>query len=405
LVWAAGAQAQGQAAIAVAMVDNSGAVTNIEIEFGGVGYVSPPMVSLIGGGGTGAAATAQVFAGAVNNIIINHPGSGYTNAPVVAIDPPPVPINQATLGLFMVPELVITGQTWQVQQVQYVDALGDTGHWVTLTNIVMGNSPCYFFDTSAVGMGSRFYRVLTLGAPGPDPTRWAWINPGTYIQGSPDTEYDRSADESPQTQVTFTNGFWIGRFTVTEGEFAAIMGTNFNFLFPSDTNQPMDEITWFDATNYCALLTQQEQVAGRVPAGYVYRLPTEADWEYAVRAGTTMRFPFGDDHTYTLLPNYAWFSTNSLGTTHDVGGKFPNPWGLYDTSGNVFEWCADFYGPYSGGSVTNPVGPATGLDVVMRGGSAYFPGGDCRSAARDYNPPNFSSHGIGFRVVLGPPLH
>jgi formylglycine-generating enzyme required for sulfatase activity len=223
--------------------------------------------------------------------------------------------------------------------------------------------------------------------------------------GSPETEYDRSANESPQTQVTFTNGFWMERFEVTEGEFAAIMGTNFTFLYSNDTNQPMDEITWFDASNYCAGLTVREQAAGRVPAGYVYRLPTEAEWEYVCRAGTTTRFPFGDDHSYTLLLNYAWIATNSLAMTHDVGGKLPNPWGVYDMSGNVWEWCADFYGPYSGLSVTNPVGPASGAYVVMRGGSSFYNGDDARSAARNYNSPTFFSHGIGIRVVLGPPLH
>jgi formylglycine-generating enzyme required for sulfatase activity len=167
----------------------------------------------------------------------------------------------------------------------------------------------------------------------------------------------------------------------------------------------LENVSWYDASNYCAQLTLQEQAAGRVPPGYVYRLPTEAEWEYVCRAGTTTRFPWGDDHTYTLLLNYAWVATNSGAFTHDVGTKLSNPWGVYDMSGNVWEWCADFYGPYSGGSITNPVGPASGPGVVIRGGSVFFPGDPARSAARYYDPPTFQSHGIGIRVVLGPPLH
>jgi len=220
--------------------------------------------------------------------------------------------------------------------------------------------------------------------------------------GSPDTEYDRSGDESPQTQVTFTYGFWMERFEVSQAEYTALGDTIYSVVV--GTNQPVENVSWFDAANYCAQLTGQARAAGSLPPGYVYRLPTEAEWEYVCRAGTTNRFSFGDDHTYALLLNYAWFNSNSLAITHDCGGKLPNPWGVYDMSGNVWEWCSDFYGPYSGVAVTNATGPATGPNVVMRGGSAYFSAGDTRCAARNYNPPNSASHGIGIRVVLGPPL-
>ena len=187
---------------------------------------------------------------------------------------------------------------------------------------------------------------------------------------------------------------------MTQGEYTAVVGTNYS-TFAGDTNQPVEQLSWYDASNYCALRTMQEQAAGRLPQGYVYRLPTEAEWEYVTRAGTTNRFFFGDDHTYTTLTNYAWFSADSDGSTHDVGGKQANPWGIYDTSGNVFEWCADWYGPYPGGSVTDPTGPASGTGRVMRGGSWRYPGGDARSAARNFNVPDFASYGIGIRVVLG----
>ncbi len=400
LAWYRGAHAQ-QDATAVATVTN-GSVASVVVTDGGSGYAAPPAVAFVGGGGVGASAIAQVSSGAVTAILIQTAGIGYTSAPLVAIDPPAPSVTPAALSISLIPMLVMSGQAWAVQQIQYADALAGTNQWFILTNIVMGNAPYVFIDTSAPPGGRRFYQVVTLAAPGPDPARWAWINPGTFTMGSPETEYDRSADESPQTDVTLTRGFWMERYEVTEGEYTAVVGTNYS-AFTGDTNQPVEEVSWSDATNYCALLTAQEQAAGRVPAGYVYRLPTEAEWEYATRAGTTNRFFFGDDHDYTLLLNYGWVSTNSDQTAHDVGGKLPNPWGLYDTSGNVWEWCADGYGPYSGGAVTDPTGAPTGTYRVMRGGSWHFPGGDARSADRNFNSPDFASFGIGFRVVLGRP--
>jgi formylglycine-generating enzyme required for sulfatase activity len=394
-----------QGATAVATVTN-GEVTSIVVTSGGSGYSAPPGVTFVGGGGTGASAVAQVSGGAVTNIVIDMPGSGYTNAPIVAISPPPQ-IIPATLSITLVPELVITGQASQVQEIQYTSTLGDSNGWSTLTNIVMGNSPYVYIDLGAPAWPQqRFYRVVTLGAPGPDPTRWAWVNPGTFMMGSPDTEHDRSTWEGPQTQVTFTNGFWIGRFMVTQGEYLALIGTNSSY-FTNDLNLPVEEVTWFDASNYCAVLTAQAQAAGRLPPGYVYRLPTEAEWEYATRAGTTTRFFFGDDLTYTQILNYAWIQTNSDQMTHDVGQKLPNSWGLYDTSGDVFEWCASApsaYAPYPGGSVTNPYVPALGTSEVIRGGSFRYPGGNARSASRGWYGPYSATEAISFRVVLAPPL-
>ena len=158
-------------------------------------------------------------------------------------------------------------------------------------------------------------------------------------------------------------------------------------------------MSWSDATNYCALRTAQERAAGRIPANCVYRLPTEAEWEYACRAGTTTRFYYGDDPGYADLTNYAWYLDNSDGTTHPVGQKLPNPWGLYDMAGNVWEWCRDWYDLYPGGSVTDPQGPGTGSKRLIRGGSWLRPGLESRSAnrVRFFDVPDGS---IGFRVVL-----
>jgi formylglycine-generating enzyme required for sulfatase activity len=231
----------------------------------------------------------------------------------------------------------------------------------------------------------------------------ATISAGTFTMGSPETEYDRSTNEGPQTVVTLTHSFWMERFDVTQGQYASLMGTNPS-TWVGDLQRPVEQVSWFDATNYCGRFTAQESAAGRLPSGYVYRLPTEAEWEYCARAGTTTRFPWGDDHDYTLLLDYAWVPENSGGTTHPVGTKLPNPWGLYDMAGNVWEWVADWDGPYPGGSVTDPTGPATGFYKVMRGGSWFMGDGNTRPADRNRNVPDTTTHAIGFRMVLAPPL-
>jgi len=233
----------------------------------------------------------------------------------------------------------------------------------------------------------------------PDPAHWIWINPGIFTMGSPTNEVDRLANEEPQTQVTISSGFWMSKYETTQAEYQSVMGTNPSY-FKGDPHHPVERADWDDATNYCGKLTVHERVAGRLPSGYAYRLPTEAEWEYCCRAGTTTRFGFGDDSGYAQLGDYAWYYSNSGNTTHPVGQKKPNAWGLCDMHGNVWEWCLDWYGTYPGGSVTDPKGLASGSDRVFRGGGWGVNGGGCRSAFRVGSWPGNRGNGIGFRPVL-----
>jgi formylglycine-generating enzyme required for sulfatase activity len=231
-----------------------------------------------------------------------------------------------------------------------------------------------------------------------------WVPAGEFLMGSPYNEIGRDPDEGPQVKVRITPGFWMGKCEVSQAEYEQVMGTNPS---PSieDTNRPVVKVNWFEAMDYCAKLTQMSESAGSLPSGYAFRLPTEAEWEYACRAGTTTRFSCGDDRADSVLGDCAWFTRNSEFMAHPVGLKKPNPWGLHDMHGNVMEWCLDRYerAP-SGGSLTNSSVSATGNLRVARGGSWLYEAKACRSANRDdYGPSNRCSD-IGFRVVLAPVL-
>jgi formylglycine-generating enzyme required for sulfatase activity len=256
-----------------------------------------------------------------------------------------------------------------------------------------------FVDVTADLFTRRFYRAL----PQNPRANMALIPPNTFTMGSPTSEQHRQANEGPQTTVTLTRGFWIGKYEVTQGEYLAVTGNNPSF-FPGDLSRPVSSVSWPDATNYCWLLTQRELAAGRIPPDSRYRLPTEAEWECAARAGTTTRFSYGDDPDYTSLTNHAWYLLNAGQTVHPVGQKLPNPWGLYDMEGNVWEWTLDWLGDLPGGTVIDPVGPPSnpiGLKVA-RGGSYDFAEPDCRSARRFSfgNHPALNDTDLGFRVVL-----
>jgi sulfatase modifying factor 1 len=294
------------------------------------------------------------------------------------------------------------------------------------------------------------------------------ISHGAFMMGSPEGEAGRRSDEGPRARVTITRPFWLGRTEVTHGQWRAIMATDLveqvrraladdtvyaisgknrtvreYYNVKSDTDPqrfadnpaedaPMYWVNWDEAVAFCRRLTERERAAQRLPAGYVYRLPTEAEWEYACRAGT-------DGATYagelTILGRFnapvldaiAWYGGNSsvgwsgkgvrtdnwkekqypggIAAPRAVGTKAANPWGLHDMLGNVWEWCADWYGKrLPGEEARDPTGAATGEQRVSRGGSWIFGAEGCRAARRFQDSPGARFRCVGFRVALAPAL-
>ena len=296
--------------------------------------------------------------------------------------------------------------------------------------------------------------------------RFRWCPPGTFEMGSPPEEEGRYDDER-QHGVTLTKGFWLAETEVTQGQWKRLMNgetvldlarkalqddTEYMLAGKKQTlrefwglsryddpskrcgdindDVPVYYVSWNDAVSFCRRLTAAEREAGRLPDGYEYRLPTEAEWEYACRAGTTSALPNGRDIRILgkcnapALDGIAWYGGNSsvgfegLGFdtsgwpekqypggrafAREVRGKSANNWGLYDMIGNVWEWCSDWYGEYSYGAATDPTGPSDGVDRVSRGGSWYGFARDCRSARRGRYEPGFRYYNLGFRPALAP---
>ncbi len=198
--------------------------------------------------------------------------------------------------------------------------------------------------------------------------------------------------------VTITRDFWIGKYEVTQGEFAAVTGRNPSH-FAGDSNRPVEKVTFIDASNYCAAVTARERKAGRLPEGFEYRLPSEAEWEYACRAGSTNLFAFGNDAG--VADQYAWTAENCEATTHPVGQKFPNAWGLFDMHGNVWEWCSDWFEPYPAMPLSDPVGPPTSKYKLFKGGGWNQDVEYARASSRFMMSPSNGIHFVGFRVALG----
>ena len=223
------------------------------------------------------------------------------------------------------------------------------------------------------------------------------IPPGKFLMGSPDTEKDRFNNEGPQRQVAITKPFHMGVTQVTQAQFKAVMNTrpwDGQTAVKGGADHAASYISWNDAMAFCTALSKK--------TGRTVRLPTEAEWEYACRAGTTTAYSFGDDPS--KLGDYAWYGDNAREKgeeyTHPVGVKKPNAWGLYDMHGNVWEWCADWYVDDAKTDIRDPKGPADRNFRVLRGGSWCDYPQYCRAAHRARFTPGYRDYDNGFRVVV-----
>ncbi len=226
-----------------------------------------------------------------------------------------------------------------------------------------------------------------------DGMEFVGIPPGEFLMGS--TSRHASDYEQPVTRVRISQGYYLGKYEVTQAEWQAVMGNNPS-KFSGCGRCPVEKVSWEDVQVFMGRLNARS-------GGERYRLPTEAEWEYAARAGTTTD-TYAGDVTERLgndpvLNRIAWYEENSGDRTQPVGQKAPNPWGLYDMLGNVFEWVQDWYGPYPGGAVTDPTGPGSGSDRVYRGSSWADWAMVCRSAYRFRGSPGYPDHFLGFRLL------
>jgi formylglycine-generating enzyme required for sulfatase activity len=220
-------------------------------------------------------------------------------------------------------------------------------------------------------MSHRSQRVINnLG------TEFVYIPPGTFLRF--------------QHEVTLTKGYYMQATEVTQDQWRQVMGYNPASLDNCGDNCPVEQVSWYDTQQFIHGLNQIEGTDN-------YRLPTEAEWEYACRAGTSTRFYFGDSDT--ALKDYAWYSGNSNGSTHAVAQKIPNAWGLYDMHGNVWEWCQDLFREYPLSPVTDPQGPRSGAYHVIRGGSWCTSYWLCLSSDRIWYSPGGRRGNLGFRLV------
>jgi formylglycine-generating enzyme required for sulfatase activity len=300
-----------------------------------------------------------------------------------------LPISGATSASYATGALATTASFW-------VRVSNGCGHADSLAAVVTVTAP------QAI--------TIYLGGSNTVPLELVPIPAGTFTMGSPDGERARNVDEGPQHLVTITQLFYLGRTEVTQAQWQAVMGSNPSFFTNCGGTCPVERASWNDIcggatgsncapSSFIGKLNQQQGTAK-------FRLPTEAEWEYAARAGTTSEFSFpvppGWDVACGTFPQaalYMWWCNNSGSTTHPVGGKGANPWGLLDMHGNVWEWVGDWYGAYPATPETDPQGPASSYSRVVRGGTWNLPPGYCRSARRSYFVVDQHYNAVGFRLA------
>lgn len=221
---------------------------------------------------------------------------------------------------------------------------------------------------------------------------FVWCPPGGFLIGAGVGDTDARPIEQPLHSVTLSRGFWISKYEITQGQWRRVMGSHTSYFVGGDRN-PAENMSWIEVQDFLANLNAQNP-------GMEFRLPTEAEWEYACRAGTAHRFPWGDDPTYEAVNQYAWYDQNSWGRPHTVGTKLPNRWGIHDMNGNVCEWVQDWLGPYTADPLVDPTGPAAGSYRVARGGCWGLRAYSCRSAYRStFNAPDGKYSYVGFRLA------
>lgn len=277
-------------------------------------------------------------------------------------------------------------------------------------------------------------RTAEIDLGGATTMKFVLIRAGTFTMGSPAEEPGRWSGDFFPHQVTLTQNFYMGATEVTQGQYQRVMRATPSYFgpasnLPNTEAHPVEQVTWFDAARFCNALSVREgltpcySVPGRgndivdgdnVACSWTangYRLPTEAEWEYACRAGTSSMFSWAATQDDEQMKNHCWFAKNAFSTswtmphaaqsgTQPVATKLPNAWGLYDMSGNVWEWCNDWWeDPGARPAQTDPRGPATGVNRVGRGGSWAFKWSDCRSGYRSWSSPGYRWYSLGFRVV------
>ncbi len=337
-------------------------------------------------------------------------------APTITTQPANQPVVAGNTATFSVVATGNPAPTYQWQR---------SSDGTTWTEVVGATDATYSFTAQTGDNGAKFRMVATNGVGSPANSQVATLTVstgtlsftlprgvtldmvsipgGTFLMGRYAGEQHSSSDEDPQHAVKISP-FAMGKFEVTQAQWVALMGSNPSH-FTGDLNRPVEQVSWNETGDFLWWLNAAT-AAAREGTGLVFRLPTEAEWEYAARGTTTTRFYWGDDPSYSQIGSYAWYYTNSGNTTHPVGQKTPHAFGLYDMGGNVCEWCEDdWHGSYGGAPSDGRawVDSPRGDHRLLRGGSWEGSDGLQRSARRARNFPSYRNDVTGFRVVLASP--
>jgi formylglycine-generating enzyme required for sulfatase activity len=329
------------------------------------------------------------------------------SVPVLALDAPTLTLTTSGINVSLSWTSVTGATGYTLFYAPYPDAS-------SIGQIDMGTQTSLSFDANGLAFygaiqsynnsgSSEYSNIEYFDLSSSDPTftnslgmTFVSIPAGTFTMGSPEDELGRDSYET-QHQVTLTQGYYMQTTEVTQGQWEAVMGSNPSYYSDCGTICPVEDVSWDEVQEFINELNQLGEGT--------YSLPTEAQWEYAARAGSTTAFANGEITGTGVgydpnLDAMGWYLYNSDDEAHPVAQKTPNAWGLYDMHGNVYEWCQDWYDSYISESVTDPAGPSSGSYRVLRGGSWYSNAQDCRSALRYNLTPGGSISFIGFRLVL-----